>query len=70
MFAVIDVLVTNRFVVCCDTYILIVDTKQYDNIQNKTAKKSRLFGSIEKSMIFEQQKKSMIFEQQLCTIES
>ena len=39
MFAVIDVLVTNRFVVCCDTYILIADTKQYDNIQNKTAKK-------------------------------
>ena len=50
MIAVIDILVTNRFVVCCDTYILIADTKQYDNIQNKTAKKSRLFGSIEKSM--------------------
>ena len=39
MIAVIDILVTNRFVVCCDTYILIADTKQYDNIQNKTAKK-------------------------------
>ena len=45
------ILVSNKFFVCCDTYILIADTIQYYNVHIKqnSKTKSKLFGCIEKS---------------------
>ena len=39
MFGVIDILVSNKVVVCCDTFILIADTMQYNNAHMKKSKK-------------------------------
>ena len=50
MFVVISILVPNQFVVCGDTFILISDTMQYDNVHIKqNNNKNQLFGCIEKS---------------------
>ena len=35
MFGVIEILVSNQFIVCCDAYILITDTMQYHNVHIK-----------------------------------
>ena len=46
----ISILVPNQFVVCGDTFILISDTMQYDNVHIKqNNNKNQLFGCIEKS---------------------
>ena len=50
MFVAISILVPNQFVVCGDTFILISDTMQHDNVHIKqNNNKNQLFGCIEKS---------------------
>ena len=41
MFGMINILVTNEFVICCDTFILISDTMKYDNVHVHTKQSSK-----------------------------